>query len=63
MSTLTTHTEMLKLFNYDLQNFASPSASKALHSKITVKKLAESEMNLSPDQSIPAKFVLYKKRD
>ena len=25
MSTLTTHTEMLKLFNYDLQNFASIS--------------------------------------
>jgi len=38
-----------------------PSASKALHSKITVKKLAESEMNLFPDQSIPAKFVLYKR--
>lgn len=41
---------MLKLFNYDLQNFASPSASKALLSKITIKKLAESETILSPGQ-------------
>ncbi|MCF2445837.1 Crp/Fnr family transcriptional regulator [Dyadobacter sp. CY345] len=41
---------MLKLFNYDLQSFASPSASKALLSKITVKKLAESETILSPGQ-------------
>jgi len=42
---------MLKLFNYDLQTFASPSASKALLSKITVKKLAESETILSPGQN------------
>ncbi|MEO6686557.1 MAG: Crp/Fnr family transcriptional regulator [Dyadobacter sp.] len=41
---------MLKFFNYDLQNFASPLACKAILQKITVKKLAESETILSPGQ-------------